>query len=428
MAITRLTADSCGRTTRSIGSSPRGRRLLKAKSPIVGLLDLLARSFDITERKQAEQTLREAEDKFRTLATQAPVGIFQTDSQGRCVFVNNLWSSITGASAEQALGDGWVGFVHPEDRQEVVEEWQEAALNGRNLTKEFRFLNQETGARWVVVSATAMLDIAGGVSGYVGTIVDLTERRAIEEAIRASESRLQAIMDNTSAVIYLKDLQGRFLMINKRFEKLLNVDQLQFVGKTDSDIFPSEVAATIHAHDRQVRETGQPLEFEEIVPHNDGPHTYIAVKFPITDASGTIVAIGGISTDISDRKATEKVIRDSEKRLRGILDNTPAVISLKDLLGRYVLVNRGWEELFGVSSDEIVGLTNEELLAASLSPHISRSIADNFLEIDQEVVCIGKAIEFEDPPPPFCRSLTTNDDRRRNPCESEGFLVSVTCE
>jgi PAS domain S-box-containing protein len=377
----------------------KGQATFEGEKPSRRATRFVGTVIDITERKQAEQLLREAEDKFRRLATQAPVGIFQTDSQGRCVFVNDLWSSIAGVSAEHALGDGWARFVHPEDRQKIVEEWQEATRHGRNLIKEFRFLNQETGVRWVIVSATTMLDIAGSVSGYVGTIVDVTERKAIEEVVRASESRLKAMMDNTSAVIYLKDAEGRYLMINRRFEELFNITQQQIAGKTDADIFPDDVVAQLQINDRQVRGTGQALEFEEVVPHSDGPHTYVSVKFPITDANGTVLAIGGISTDITDRKAVEDVIRDSETRLRGILNNTPAVISLKDLYGRYVLVNRGWEELFGVTNEEIVGLTNEELLSATLSPHMSRRIADQFLTIDRHVIQAGEAIEFEDPMP-----------------------------
>ena len=206
-------------------------------------------------------------------------------------------------------------------------------------------------------------------------------------------------MDNTSAVIYLKDLQGRFLMINRRFEELLNVNQRQFIGKTDADIFPSDVVATIQSHDRQVSETGQAIEFEEVVPHKDGPHTYVAVKFPIFDAVGKCTAVGGISTDITDRKAIEDVVRASEIRLRGILDNIPAVISLKDLQGRYVLVNQGWEHLFGVRNEQIVGLTNEELLSKTLSVHMSKDIADQFLKIDRKVIRTGEPIEFEDPMP-----------------------------
>jgi PAS domain S-box-containing protein len=147
-------------------------------------------------------------------------------------------------------------------------------------------------------------------------VLDITDRKQAEEAIRSSESRLQAMMDNTSAVIYLKDLQGRYLMINKRYEELFNVTQQQIAGKTDADIFPSEVVTQFQANDRRVMDTGQPLEFEEIVPHSDGPHVYVSVKFPVFDHAGKCTAVGGISTDISDRKRASDALAAEQEVLQ----------------------------------------------------------------------------------------------------------------
>jgi len=112
-----------------------------------------------------------------------------------------------------------------------------------------------------------------------------------------------------------------------------------------------------------------------------------------------VVISGLVSWLIGALRADRRRIAASESRMRGILDNSPAVISLKDLHGRYVLVNRGWEELFGVANEQVIGLTNEELLSKGLSPRMSRSIADQFLAVDQHVIQSGKAIEFEDPMP-----------------------------
>ncbi len=145
-------------------------------------------------------------------------------------------------------------------------------------------------------------------------IQQLAKHHTLEEISRTNEGRLQAIMDNTTAVIYIKDLQGRFVMANRWFEELSTHGPI--VGKTDADIFPSDVVARIQANDRLVRETGKPVEFEEVVPQSDGLHTYVAIKFPLFDSAGQITAIGGISTDISDRKRAADALEAEQEMLR----------------------------------------------------------------------------------------------------------------
>ena len=151
---------------------------------------------------------------------------------------------------------------------------------------------------------------------FIGMVMEITARKEAEDAVRLNESRLKGIMDNTSAVIYLKDLAGRYLLINRRYEDLFGITQQQIVGKTDADVLPPDVVTTIRANDRRVQETGEPLEFEEVVPHDDGPHTYVSVKFPIFDAAGNVTAVGGVSTDISDRKRASDELEEEQELLR----------------------------------------------------------------------------------------------------------------
>lgn len=144
------------------------------------------------------------------------------------------------------------------------------------------------------------------------------ERKALEDVNRTNAIRFQAIMDNTLAIIYVKDLQGRFLLVNKRFEELSTHGPV--IGKSDVDLFPAEVVAQIQANDQKVRDTRKPFEFEEIVPQSDGLHTYVAVKFPIFDQTGQVTAIGGISTDISERKKVLDALEAGQEMLRHIIE------------------------------------------------------------------------------------------------------------
>jgi PAS domain S-box-containing protein len=134
----------------------------------------------------------------------------------------------------------------------------------------------------------------------------MVERDQVQKELHASEQRLQAILDSTTAVVYAKDTQGRYLVINRQFEELFHTSRQHMMGKTDLDVFPREAAEVLRANDRKVLEAGYPIEFEETVPHDDGIHTYISIKFPLYDSAGVPYASCGISTDITERRRAER--------------------------------------------------------------------------------------------------------------------------
>ncbi|XYI03994.1 response regulator [Sorangium sp. So ce1128] len=144
-------------------------------------------------------------------------------------------------------------------------------------------------------------------------------------ALRESQHLLQAIVDNSMAVIHVKDIEGRYLMVNRHFEELLHVTQKSVVGKTDHEVFPKEHADAFRAFDRQVMAAGMPLNAEEIMPQDDGLHTYISIKCPILDAAGRPCAVCGISTDISELKRAEEereMLLHREQAARAELERT----------------------------------------------------------------------------------------------------------
>jgi PAS domain S-box-containing protein len=138
--------------------------------------------------------------------------------------------------------------------------------------------------------------------------LDLLERKRYENALRKSEYRMQSILDNSTAVISIKSIDGRYLLINQWFEKLFSRNRQQVIGRTDHEIFPKEFADEFRKNDQQVIETRKPLHLEEIAPHRDGPHTYLSIKFPLEDG-GSLYGICAISTDITERKKAEDAIK-----------------------------------------------------------------------------------------------------------------------
>ncbi len=157
--------------------------------------------------------------------------------------------------------------------------------------------------------AIALLQIAGSL------FAEAMDRKRKDEALRTTQEQLRGILDNAPSIIYVKDREGRHVMVNRHFERLLNRPGDQIVGKTNHELFPPDFADVFRANDRRVLESGVPLTEEEAVSQGDGLHTYLSIKFPLHDAAGTAVGICGISTDITARKRAEQAARDAHAAL-----------------------------------------------------------------------------------------------------------------
>ncbi len=141
----------------------------------------------------------------------------------------------------------------------------------------------------------------------------IAQRRQGEEALRDSQHLLQAIIDNSKAVIFVKDLEGRYLLINSRFEELFHVRRESITGKTDYDLFSKERADAFRDFDRRVLAAGTALEAEELIPQDGRLHTYISIKAPLCDKAGKAYAVCSISTDLTERKQLEEHLRQAQK-------------------------------------------------------------------------------------------------------------------
>ncbi|MFI5218621.1 MAG: CHASE3 domain-containing protein, partial [Bacteroidia bacterium] len=135
------------------------------------------------------------------------------------------------------------------------------------------------------------------------------KRRDDEDLLKDHQKLLQSIVDNTSSVIFIKDLSGKYVLINSRYEQLFHITREAIKGKTDYNMFPKEIADAVRKADLEVEHTGRTMEFEEDVPNNGEMRHYISIKFPLFDHDNIIYAIGGIATDITERKLNEREIR-----------------------------------------------------------------------------------------------------------------------
>lgn len=191
-------------------------------------------------------------------------------------------------------------------------------------------------------------------------------RKLAERDVKESKALLTAFLDHSPALFFIKDTAGKYLLINKTYEALFHIDRESIQGQTDFAIFPADIAKTLRAHDKKAIETGAPLVFDETIPQEDGEHVYISTRFPLRKEDGSIYAIGGIVTDITERKGIEHALRESEEKLRGLLETAPDGIVIVDQRGHMVLVNSQAERLFGYSREELLGQPVEMLVPAPL--------------------------------------------------------------
>ena len=152
------------------------------------------------------------------------------------------------------------------------------------------------------------------------------ERGRAEEALRKSEQRLQDILDNTTAVVFVKDLELCYILVNREYERRHQVQRDQIRGKTDFDIFPQDVAEKLRANDRHVIEAGAPIQFEETVPITEGERQYVVVKFLLRDGTAKPYAVCGIATDITELKRAEKKLVRLNRTLQTLYQCDQALV------------------------------------------------------------------------------------------------------
>lgn len=269
-------------------------------------------SNDVSELVRAQQTLERERNILRALIDSFPDHIYIKDSDGAFMVVNKAFAKFVGEDEpSRVLGRSDADFFSLDMVADYQAEDQKVLQSGEPLlNKEGMRRTLDGEHRIVVVNKIPLRDESGHPYAIVGMNRDVTEQRLAREALLRSERQLEDIIDNSPAVIYLKGVDGSYQLINRRYETLFNLKREDVVGHTDFDIFSEETANAFRENDDRVVEGGEAIQVEEIAPQKDGVRTFVSVKFPLRDLRGDIYAVGGVSTDITDRKKQEEALKD----------------------------------------------------------------------------------------------------------------------
>ena len=267
---------------------------------------------DVTERRLAEQALRASERRFAAVFSSSPFPMVITRLSDRTIVgVNDSFERYFAMSAAEVTGrtTAEIGlWDSPASRDDLI-----GRIDEEGTVRDF-----ETKLRSAAGEVRSMLVSAAKISldgepCLVAAAVDITDRKEAEAALRASESRLHAIVDHSPAAIVMKDLEGRYLLINRAAAEFMRRPPEECLGKTDEELVPAMAARLFRESDRRALEAGHAVEIEDSVTNGEAAFTYVGQKFPLADASGRPYAVAAIASDVTERRQLEEQLRRSQR-------------------------------------------------------------------------------------------------------------------
>lgn len=271
------------------------------------------------ELERSERLLQLSKARFEDFTDSGPDWFWEMGPDLCFTFVTGKIEDVMGLKSEEIIGRTQQEIYRRSGDLDSPEWLQHLKCIGDHQpfsNFEMPWLRPDGGNRFISMGGKPRHDENGCFQGYWGVGRDITMSRKVEQALRESEQQQRDLLNNTSSVIYIKDLDGRYLFINRMFEELFHISYQKIKGKTDHNVFPQELADAFRVNDLKVLDADTILEFEEVACQEDRNKTYISVKFPLKRTSGETYAVCSISTDITERKLAEDALGRSEERYR----------------------------------------------------------------------------------------------------------------
>ncbi len=333
---------------------------------------------DVTERNLVELALRTSEERLRLATTATNDAIWDYDVASGDVTWNENYSRDFARTEGESNSQWWVERIHVDDRQRVHQSFANAITGASShWSANYRF--KKSDGSWAEVEDRAYItrDEHGKARRIVGAMRNVTERNKAERALRESEERFRSVLDHSPVLVFLEDLDGRYLFMNEKCAEAWGVRPGEWLGKTAADFLPADVAERFNQHCQRLVTENRIQHIQEEILWNDGArHRLLVVLFPLVDPNGEMYAICGIATDVTQWQRTQ------EERDR-LWNNAPYLILIASHAGIIEQVNPAWTRQLGWQAHELTGQSVRDLVYGA-----DRADFDEMLA----TLCIGDTV------------------------------------
>ncbi|MBN1473750.1 MAG: PAS domain S-box protein [Syntrophaceae bacterium] len=314
-------------------------------------------SREITERKLAEEALRQSEEKYRTIIESINDAYYETDLSGNLIFLNDMLCKYLGYSREELTGKNSRFFQDDINFQKTVQFYTQVYQTGVPSILEMECINKDGSKGIYELSLSLIEDKDGKKTGFRGISRDTTKRRKMESLLKQSEEKYRTILEEMNDGYFEVDLAGKYTFVTETNARLIKYTSEELMGKQSSSYMVKEDIPIVNNAFTKIYKTGQPqrnIIYRAL--HKDGAIGIAELTgFPLKNANGDIIGFRGIARDITERKQMEEQIRQSEERYRTIIEQMEDGYFETDLSGRFTFVNDAECRNTGYSREEIIG-------------------------------------------------------------------------
>jgi PAS domain S-box-containing protein len=321
---------------------------------IVVAVSLLVLAFLIQERQRIEEALRESEMRFRMMADTAPVMIWMSGADAGCTFFNKPWLDFTGRTVVQEMGNGWAEGVHSEDVARCFNTYLTAFEARQPFTMEYRLRRADGEYRWVIDTGVPCVTSEGTFTGYIGSCIDITERRLAEEGLRASEERYRTIVEEQTELICRYRPDTTLTFVNEAYCRYFGRTREELIGQSFLSLIPDEARQAALAHVQLLCEHRRIERYEHPVNGAYGEIRWQQwVDHPILDDNGRILELQAVGRDITQRKQAEEALHRAEAKFRAVFEANFVPLCFWHRDGRILEANDAYLCLTGFTRAEL---------------------------------------------------------------------------